>query len=355
MATMHPISSKLAEWYEEHRRELPWRNTSNPYYIWLSEVILQQTRVDQGMAYYLRFIERFKTVEDLAAAREEDVLHLWQGLGYYSRARNLHAAAKSIVENYRGIFPAEYKAIISLKGVGDYTAAAIASIAFGLPHAAVDGNVNRVLSRIFAVPEPVDQPKGKQLITEIAATLLDIGNPGRHNQALMELGALICLPRNPNCSNCPMHMFCNALKEKKQTIFPIKSIKTKIRERYFTYFIYLNNTGETLLQKRTEHDIWQGLFEFPMIESSTVQEHKALQMVQPSIQTEVSRVFIHLLSHQKLHIQFVIQETDELPMDKWPFALKWKAFELNKIAFPRAITRFLERLNMADKLHFHPN
>jgi A/G-specific adenine glycosylase len=344
MVSMHPISSKLAEWYEKHRRDLPWRNTSNPYFIWLSEVILQQTRVDQGMSYYLRFIERFETIKDLAKAKEEDVLHAWQGLGYYSRARNLHAAAKSIVENFNGAFPADHAAIISLKGIGEYTAAAIASIAFGLPHAAVDGNVNRVLSRIFAVSDPVDQPKGKKLIAKIAAELLDIENPGRHNQAMMELGAMICLPRNPSCSNCPVQVFCNASKEKTQAQFPIKSSKTKVRERFFTYFVYSNKNGDTLLRKRTEHDIWQGLYEFPMIESANQEEQTSLLEGYRIVGDEISSTFTHILSHQKLHIQFVTHTCEDLPLHTWENTFKWKINELDNLALPRAITRYLDSL-----------
>jgi len=342
MSNAHPITAKLSKWYEKHRRKLPWRDSSNPYHIWLSEVILQQTRVDQGTAYYLRFVELFPTVRDLAKAHEDVVLYAWQGLGYYSRARNLHAAAKAIVDNYGGEFPSDYAAIRSLKGIGDYTAAAIASIAYGLPHAAVDGNVNRVIARLFAIEAPVDSPTGKKQIAALAEELLDCKKPGNHNQAMMELGALVCTPRNPNCTNCPIKVHCAAFISKKQDSFPIKQGKTKVRNRYFTYVVFIDKNQETLIRKREEKDIWQGLHEFPLIESNSSHDQEVLYS---SLDTQYSLIdaanYLHILSHQKLHIAFLSFRVEVLPFADWNNTIRLKIDELNRFAFPRALTRYL--------------
>ena len=349
MAKQHPIAAKLSTWYKENRRDLPWRNSSNPYQIWLSEVILQQTRVDQGMSFYARFIERFETVGKLAEAPESDVMLAWQGLGYYSRARNLQAAAKTIVKEHNGQFPSTYNAIRALKGIGDYTAAAIASIVFNLPHAAVDGNVNRVLSRLFAIQEPVDHPSGKKLITACATEILDQLNPGNHNQAVMELGALICSPRNPKCNSCPVHTHCNAFQNKKQEQYPVKRTKIKVRERFLTYFFIIDDRGNTLVRKRNGKDIWQGLHEFPLCESSTLEEHHSILGTIAPKPSSISPSYVHQLSHQRLHIQFIRQLNSELPLANWENAWVCKVSELGNIAFPRAITRYLESLS--DLLH----
>jgi A/G-specific adenine glycosylase len=344
MLKTHPISAKLSKWYEVNCRELPWRSSSDPYHIWLSEVILQQTRVDQGTAYYIRFIELFQTVSDLANAAEDVVLHAWQGLGYYSRARNLHAAAKAIVNNHQGKFPNEYNAIRELKGIGDYTAAAIASIAFNLPYAAVDGNVNRVIARLFAIEEPVDSPKGKKIISELAKELLDLQNPGRHNQAMMELGALICAPRNPDCSHCPLQVHCSGFASKRQEHFPVKQSKTKVRDRFLTYLVFVDKQYETLIRKRASKDIWQGLYEFPLIESDSQQNQESLFKANNETTNEKPMQYTHLLSHQRLHIQFIINEVDMLPVSDWKDAIRLKIDEIDNYAMPRAITRFLTNL-----------
>lgn len=342
MARTHPISAKLSKWYEKNRRNLPWRNSSNPYHIWLSEIILQQTRVDQGTAYYLRFIELFPGVRDLAAAPQDLVLHTWQGLGYYSRARNLHATAKMIVDKHQGEFPNDYAVIKSLKGIGDYTAAAIASIAFGLPHATVDGNVNRVLARLFAIETPVDSPTGKKLITAIAAELLDSKNPGNHNQAMMELGALICTPRKPNCTICPIQVHCSGFASKRQESFPIKQGKTKVRNRFFTYLVFVDRNRETLIRKREEKDIWQGLHEFPLIESNSSNHQEELhKKLAVRYTINCASNYTHILSHQKLHIAFITVQVEELPLAEWNKSICLKLDELNNFAFPRALTRFL--------------
>lgn len=345
MSNLHPITSKLAKWYDKNQRNLPWRNSKNPYHIWLSEVILQQTRVDQGTAYYLRFVELFPTVRDLAHASEDVVLHAWQGLGYYSRARNLHAAAKAILSNYAGAFPDEHEAIRKLKGVGDYTAAAIASIAFGLPHAAIDGNVNRVIARVFAMDDAIDSSQGKKRIANLATELLDIKNPGRHNQAMMELGALICSPRNPNCNACPIQEHCAAFELNKQAYLPIKQGKTKTRNRFLTYLIFIDTSHETIIRKRGEHDIWQGLYEFPLIETENLEEQNLLHhSLAKNHSFSITGRYTHVLSHQKLHMFFLTAHVDELPLGDWPDAIRVKIEQLHRNAFPRAITRYLQHV-----------
>ncbi|MDO4757900.1 MAG: A/G-specific adenine glycosylase, partial [Rikenellaceae bacterium] len=262
----HPIAERLIAWYEAHGRTLPWRTTREAYCIWLSEVILQQTRVEQGMAYYLRFTERFPTVYDLAAASEDEVLKLWQGLGYYSRARNLHAAAKQVVEEFGGSFPDTVEALRTLRGVGDYTAAAIASIAFDRPAAVVDGNVYRVLARLFDLETAIDTTEGKRTFAALAEELLERQRPATYNQAIMDFGALVCTPQSPSCTDCPLRDLCQALAAKSVASRPVKQGRTKIRDRYFSY-LHLTDGSHTLLHRRTAGDIWQGLYEFPLIET----------------------------------------------------------------------------------------
>lgn len=262
------LITQLEEWYATHARELPWRNTHDAYCIWVSEVILQQTRVAQGYNYYLRFIERFPRVEDLAIAHEDEVMKYWQGLGYYSRARNMHAAAKDIVARFGGAFPSNFSDICSLKGVGDYTAAAIASIAYNLPYAVVDGNVYRVLSRLFGVDIPIDTPAGKRYFSELAQVLLDKENPGLYNQALMEFGALQCTPGACDCISCPLQEICVAYASHSVSNLPVKQGKVSIKSRYFHYFV-ISCGGKTWLQRREGKDIWRNLYEYPLIETDT--------------------------------------------------------------------------------------
>lgn len=257
----------LYQWHAAIERHLPWKVDANPYKIWISEIILQQTRVEQGTPYYLRFIERFPDVQSLAAAEEQEVLKLWEGLGYYSRARNLHAAAKQIVGDFGGEIPTEHQLILSLKGIGPYTAAAIASFAFGGVHAVVDGNVIRVLSRIFGITEAVDTTMGIKQVNQLASQLIDQQAPGRYNQAIMDFGALQCLPKNPLCQACPFELSCHAYRNDLVDQLPFKVKTLTKKSRYFHYFI-LENEGSVLLQRREKQDIWQGLFEFPLLESN---------------------------------------------------------------------------------------
>lgn len=346
------ISKLLINWYEENKRILPWRETIDSYKIWISEIILQQTRVAQGLEYYIRFIKRYPSIHSLAESSEEDVLKEWQGLGYYSRARNLHTAAKLVVREYNGILPDNYKEIITLKGIGEYTAAAILSTAYNKPYAVVDGNVYRVLSRLFAIDTPIDSSKGKKQFTQLAQDLLDIENPGNHNQALMEFGALHCTPSQPQCSICPMKQICIAKQLNKQTQYPVKERKTKIRSRFFHYFRIIDN-GFTYLNKRVENDIWRNMYEFPLIETNN--EISFIELTETSafksffhnsdVTFHVNQKQVkHVLTHQHIYTNFyeVITNKDDLNLDT--NFLKIKIDDLHKYPISRLIHRYLERI-----------
>lgn len=309
---MENISDILLAWFAREGRDLPWRHTRDPYRIWLSEVILQQTRVAQGMDYYLRFTERFPDVVALAAAPEDEVLKLWQGLGYYSRARNLHAAARQVVTQFGGQFPTTYAAVRSLRGVGEYTAAAVCSIAYGMPYAVLDGNVFRFLSRLFDVDTAVDSTEGKRAFAALAQSQLDVNEPGRYNQAIMDFGALQCTPTQPRCGDCPLSDRCLALAAGSVALRPVKQGHTRVRDRWFNY-LHITYGDSTLLHRRTSGDIWQGLYEFPMIESSSAIDFVALSATN-EFQRFVGNAPWHLvrsiamakhqLSHQSLHAVF---------------------------------------------------
>ncbi|MDD2314738.1 MAG: A/G-specific adenine glycosylase [Proteiniphilum sp.] len=312
------ITSRLLSWYNEHKRDLPWRATEDPYLVWLSEVILQQTRVAQGWNYYLRFVDRFPDVQSLAEAEEEEVLKLWQGLGYYTRARNLHAAAKQILHNFHGTFPSEYTHILSLKGVGKYTAAAISSIAFRAPYAVVDGNVFRVLSRLFAIETPIDTTGGKKIISELAQSLIHPVQPGTYNQAIMDFGSLVCTPSQPKCADCPLQVYCKAYDIKKVSLFPVTSRKVIIRKRYFNYF-HIIQGSHTFIQKRNESDIWKNLYEFPLVETtgaadflqlSQTDEFKHLFPEGITLSVDHCHTVKHQLTHQAIHTTFYKVEVD---------------------------------------------
>ncbi len=262
---VHPYSGLLLQWSEEHPRPMPWKGISDPYRIWLSEVILQQTRVEQGLPYYERFVAAYPTVTDLANAPLDDIYRHWEGLGYYSRARNLHAAAQTVAQEHGGQFPSTYAGLRALKGVGDYTAAAIASFAFGLPHAVLDGNVYRILSRWFAEATPIDSTEGKKRFTALADAVLDPKAPARHNQAMMDFGATWCTPKQPRCGACPVQEHCAAFQSGQVGDLPIKSKVLAKKERNFVYLV-LRKGDTTFLQKREDKDIWQNLYEFPNVE-----------------------------------------------------------------------------------------
>lgn len=338
------FSNQLILWYLENKRDLPWRNTTNPYHIWLSEIMLQQTRVAQGLPYYLAFIDSFSTVQDLANADEEKVLKLWQGLGYYSRARNLHSTAKYISNELKGVFPNNYNDLIKLKGIGEYTAAAIASFSFNECVPVVDGNVFRVLSRYFGIETDIATNGAKREFTALAATLIDKKRPALFNQAIMEFGALQCTPKNPECSICPLNNSCAALSEKKTNILPIKSKKIKIKNRYLNYLLILDNNNRSIAHKRTQKGIWHNLYEFPVIETNnkstiidTIAEIK--KKYTSIISTEIieHESIIHKLSHQHLHINFWKIKTNTVFEDGISYN------ELLALPVPIVIHNFIKR------------
>ncbi|MDM9631329.1 A/G-specific adenine glycosylase [Robiginitalea aurantiaca] len=311
------FSDRILSWYAQNKRDLPWRKTRDPYNVWLSEIIMQQTRVAQGLPYYLRFIERFPEVADLARASEEEVLKTWQGLGYYSRARNLHATAQRVATDYQGTFPATYKELMDLKGVGPYTAAAIGSICFDLLTPVVDGNVYRVLSRYFGVELPVNSGEGSRYIADLAGQVMSKESPGNYNQALMEFGALQCIPRNPDCLACPLSDSCVALAKKKVSQLPVKLPKKAVRKRYFNYFMPVDPDFQTLLIKRKDKGIWRGLYEFPLLESELeLPDEKAEAQILEGVFTQLNEPLkfvkcnpiplVHKLSHQHLFVTFRI-------------------------------------------------
>ncbi len=309
------FSNTLTHWYLQNKRELPWRKSRDPYFIWLSEVMLQQTRVAQGLSYYLKFTTTFPTVFDLAKADESTVLKMWQGLGYYSRARNLHAAAKHIAFELNGEFPTSYLEIIKLKGIGDYTASAIASICFDEPTAVVDGNVYRVLSRYFGIHTSTNSSLGIKEFKALAQSLLDVTQPGNFNQAIMDFGALHCKPQNPLCESCPFADSCVAFEKKLTKVLPIKDKKIKVKKRYFNFLVIQTVDDKTILSERKGNGIWQGLYQFPLIETTqnisgealiSNEEFISLFPEKSSILLFNKKEIVHKLSHQHLYTQFWI-------------------------------------------------
>ena len=315
------FSTKLINWYTVNKRDLPWRSTNNPYYIWLSEIILQQTQVVQGTPYYHAFTSQFPTVYDLAKANEEDVLKLWQGLGYYSRARNLHWSAKYIVNELDGVFPDTYKDILKLKGVGDYTASAIASICFNEVTAVVDGNVYRALSRIFGIETPINSTLGQKEFKALAQKLIDKKEPAIFNQAIMEFGARQCKPKNPDCSVCPFKTSCLALKENKIAVLPVKLKKTKVTKKYFNFIVIISKNEKTILEQRIGSGIWQNLYQFPLIETEKPSTYNNIKSKIENLDVLADMNFdvhlyndtdiIHKLSHQHLYTKFWIVSIDK--------------------------------------------
>ena len=318
-----------------------WRETEDPYCIWLSEVILQQTRVAQGMEYYMRFVSRWPRVEDLASADEAEVLREWQGLGYYSRARNLHKAAKQIVENGRKangecVFPRTFEEIRSLPGVGDYTAGAIASFAYNMPYPAMDGNVYRVVARLLDIDEPFDTTAGKKLFHKQIETLLDREHPRLFNSAIMEFGALQCTPvLGDNCLSCPLQSVCLGYAHGTANLLPVRKPRPKLRDRWFTYHIYTDG-NHTLIQRREAKDIWYHLYEFPC------EEHFGVQNTEYRVQTDSPFNFTHVLSHQRLHARYIIHKVQKMPDLPGTICICWE--ELNDYALSRLTLRVLDTM-----------
>lgn len=331
----------LYNWYESNHRVLPWRETEDGYAIWLSEIILQQTRVAQGLDYYMRFIHRWPTVEALAAADEAEVLREWQGLGYYSRARNLHKAAKLIVESRearaesrKAIFPRTFEEIRALPGVGDYTAGAIASFAYNQPYPAMDGNVYRVIARLLDIDEAFDTSAGKKLFHRKIEELLDRENPRLFNSAIMEFGALYCTPvLGDNCTSCPLQEFCLGYAHHTAELLPVRKPRPKVRDRWFTYHIYLCG-DQTLIQRREAKDIWYHLYEFPCTECDGPEDER--------MKGERGIELTHVLSHQKIHARFIVHKVQKMPALPGTICIRWE--ELNDYALSRLTLRALDTI-----------
>ena len=328
---MASFAETLISWYDDHKRDLPWRGETDPYKIWVSEIILQQTRVQQGWDYYHRFLDNFPNVKTLAEADEEKVLKVWQGLGYYSRARNMHAAAREIMAEHHGIFPQTYDKIRSLKGIGNYTAAAIASIAFHLPYPAVDGNVIRIVSRIFGICDDVTQPTVLKRITAICETEIDPAQPGVFNQAAMDFGAMQCVPRNPKCDECPFQSSCYAFKNNLTDTLPIKKKKGESKHRFFHYTIYLSD-NQTIIEKRTSSDIWKNMYQFPLTETDSEKW--------PEKPVFVTR---EVLSHQIIHAAYYVKNVKKLPKTAENQSVI-DFDEIEKLPMPKIMTLFLKHL-----------
>ncbi len=339
----------LSHWHlTQNKRSMPWKGIHDPYRIWLSEIILQQTRVEQGLAYYNRFLEHFPTIHLLAEAPDEQVFKLWEGLGYYSRCRNLLATARVVSKEMGGQFPQTEKGLLSLKGVGKYTAAAIGSFAFGLPLAVVDGNVYRVLSRFFGLDTPIDSPAGRNMFAALATRLLDANQAARHNQAIMDLGAVVCKPKNPICHACPFQSTCIAYRDSLQEKLPVKSQKIKVRFR-FMYYLILEHQGERLVRKREGKDIWQNLFEFVLRETDEPASEEELKKgafwglhsnVSRGNKPVLSEEFTHVLTHQRIKARFMHMHINQpilIPGYSW-----MPQSAISKLPFPRLINRYLD-------------
>ena len=335
------FSNQIINWYLENKRNLPWRETTDPYFIWVSEIILQQTRVDQGLKYYKNFIARFPSLRLLAEAEEIEVLKVWQGLGYYSRARNMHFTAKYIFNDLKNHFPNTYEAILKLKGIGPYTAAAISSFAFDLPQAVVDGNVFRVLARYFNDSTPIDSTDGKKLFTQYAQMLLDEKKSADYNQAIMELGALVCKPVKPDCKNCPISESCQGLRKGTVDSLPFKQHKIKIKKRYFNYVF---SKDSCFLKKRTTKDIWLNLYEFPMYEPERMVENKKLKsQIEKNFSVKIKNTpsysTKYILTHQHIHVNFwEILDFSKLSLTNY---ISLEYHQINDFPVPQLIANFV--------------
>jgi A/G-specific adenine glycosylase len=343
------FNDELLSWYSQHKRDLPWRNTTDPYVIWLSEIILQQTRVEQGMPYFYRFLEKYPDTESFAAAAEEDVLKLWQGLGYYSRGRNMLKTARLVRDHFNGVFPTSFDQLLKLKGIGEYTASAIASFSANEPRAVIDGNVYRVLARYFGINEPINSTQGVKTFRQVAGDLLNKQYPGQHNQAMMELGATVCKPQNPACGICPVREGCYAFLHNAINGLPVKLNKVKVRERYFNYFL-ITKDESVLMNRRDEKDIWANMYDLPLIETEAmlpVEEVLGLPETQryfgrPVRFVEWYPVVRHVLTHQRLNVRFVTLVGDPVEFkETWFYCT---AENLPNLALPKVIFIFLKNI-----------
>ena len=342
----------LLKWNNDHNdRHMPWKGEQNPYLIWLSEIILQQTRVEQGLPYFLSFKQKYPSVKHLAEAKEDEVMKLWQGLGYYSRARNLHETAKNIHVNLAGKFPDSFDGLIKLKGVGDYTASAIASFAFGEKKAVVDGNVIRVLARVFGIDTAFDTTEGKKKFAALAQELIDDDEPGTYNQAIMDFGAVLCTPQNPLCDTCPFQKKCVAYQQNRIDELPARKKKIKVQPRYFNYLIIKNNS-EIFISKRTGNDIWKNLYELPMFETAKPLRKNIKEAIADYIGTidfditSYTEGAVQLLTHRKIHPQFIEIEVKGFKKLQLPGTQKVKLAELDSLAFPKTVVSFLKLKNL---------
>lgn len=343
------FAREIIEWYQHHKRDLPWRNTSDPYIIWLSEIIMQQTRVEQGTPYFERFAEKYPTIKHFASASEDEILKLWQGLGYYSRGRNMHQTAQIVMEEHEGYFPKNYDSLLRLKGIGEYTAAAISSFSSNEAKAVVDGNVFRLISRYFGIDTPINSPKGKKIFTELANQLLDKQQPGIFNQAIMEFGSLQCKPKNPDCPSCPLIAGCEARRSGRINELPVKQKSQNSRVRYFNYFVVIKN-NQVLMNKRGAGDIWENMYELPLFETEfpisvqdIVQSENFVQIFgRETVISSVSKPVKHILSHQKLNASFIqiVNFSEQNISDKGWFFVNFE--ELEKLAQPKLIFQFFE-------------
>jgi A/G-specific adenine glycosylase len=338
---------EIVKWYQLNKRDLPWRHTQDAYVIWLSEIIMQQTRVEQGLPYFNRFLTEFPTVADFAAATETRVLNLWQGLGYYSRGRNMHHTAQQVMSIYQGIFPVQYHELLKLKGIGTYTAAAISSFAAGESRAVVDGNVFRVIARYFGIATPINSTEGKKQFETIAQELIHHQDPMVYNQAIMEFGALQCKPKSPDCSSCPLQLGCEARRKQLVTILPVKLKKLVVKVRHFNYLI-LQKGAELLVKKRASGDIWQHLYDFPLIETDDLVDYPDETLIESAKKMFGNQVVLtplvtkkHVLTHQIIYVRFFVL-ANYIVNFKQDTSMIWAgSAELNDLPQPKVITNFI--------------
>lgn len=338
------LAYKLINWYQINKRDLPWRHTSDPYKIWISEIIMQQTRVQQGLPYYERFVQHFPTIQDFASSSIDLILRYWQGLGYYSRARNMHFASKQIVDNMSGEFPSSFSRLLELKGVGRYTAAAIASFAYGEKTPVVDGNVYRVLTRLFGISEDIALPSTLKKIENIALNHIPSDNPGIFNQAIMEFGALYCIPGKPDCPNCIFCTSCFAFNHGIVSQLPVKINKVKVKKRFFNYVIFKNG-NEKALKQRLQKDIWNGLFEYFLVEKDKILDPDELKIelstlfTEPIYFKELSETYIHILTHQKIFAKFFVCHLNRSEVEKLNLKF-YSAEEFENLAKPMLLLKY---------------